>query len=125
MNQTVRTSGRRPEDRCCPYEDEFEKIGKAHELMSTQLEAIEKTAELNGKTLDDLASAFVDKDYVKHRMMQKAELDRSESWGKIKQYVLQGVILAAVLTMAAFIFNAVTTRVATVVLPAASAGASR
>jgi hypothetical protein len=70
-------------------------------------------------------SAFVNADFVTHRLDQHIEMERLEDRKKLKQYVIQGAALSAVLSIAVFLGAAVLTRFATVTLPNATIGATK
>jgi hypothetical protein len=70
-------------------------------------------------------SAFVNADFVAHRLAQIVESESKDNWKKLKQYLIQGVALSAILSIAVFIGAAVLSRFATVTLPAATAGAPK
>jgi hypothetical protein len=120
--QQERSVGRRLED-CDPHKctkgDLLTQIVKCQEETSKQLEAIESTNEQNGKTLDAIATAFVDKDYVRHRTMQKAEIDAEDDAKALRRHVKHGLALAGSVMIAGFILMAVWTRIVTVSVPQA------
>jgi hypothetical protein len=103
------------EDHVCTRDDEFEKIADAHAVMLAQLAAIQVA-------VDAIASAFVDKDFIQHRIDQMAGIESKQNWKKLKQHITQGVVLAAVISLCLFVGNAVVSRFASVTLPAAAGG---
>jgi hypothetical protein len=106
-------------------EAEFEAMEKAHVAMIDQLKAVAEKIEDTKRTLNLIAGAFVDNDYVRHRIGQIAEFEREDSHKRLKQYLIQGVALSAVLSLVIFVGAAVLTRFATVTLPTAVQGVTK